>query len=996
MKKRSVTKSSKQPNNAWHSTVWRDRLLQRQNEATYYSLLQPFVSPPLATATPLAWKSRPGPNAESNLSKARRESDITRIMGRIDACETNGRVPRGAIQRVVNSERLEGSDVTLRTIYCVRNRRNELSRPTVSSTVSHPDFTPCQSDTPTYPFHNDDSSFDSLTSGEVDFSLCHTIGAADVGVLPGRKKGSTNEIRLLSEQAQATLLDDISECWAKIRTNPDDNMRLWELISIKKGVYGMEDAVISEQTIYSRCLRGNVTLVHSGQQSPIADLEPTLCVLLKMASRMGQHVSQSCCIRLANELIADTQYESVVSEWMLNNNYWRQKRHNLDAANYPPPTLGWGWLRGFRKRYPEISAQYVTNAKHYRVSWATYSNLNDMYTLVYQKFVDWGIAKLLDKAEWQDASGSVVPEEEAMGMKVYHSMEYPDRVITMDETGDNGNQSDDTGKKGEKVMTEKGIQPSSGASTSDTRWTVQGWTTLSGKAVIGVIIIKKSSMLDWNETYGFDPEADWVGDGEDEFLTGTLPTTDQLSDNIGPGKRYPGIHTCVFNGKKIPGKVFATASGSVTPQVLVEVLKHLDKLNVFPRGNGIPNPTLLVDGHPSRVHPHFVQYINNIKTDFKVDTSADHYWNVAFGLPHGTQLWQVADQPEENQVFKYHARVKKDNLRLHQELMSETPMIRRHHVIPIFNYAFERSFLVPKFVKKACARCGWLPMNRNCLLDDGIQRTKLRENGKYCGGAGPRGINDRAHTLAEFQCIKQGPNFTDRFNWYGPMTNQVFFNVIQKMERLEAQDLSLRERRKEQKEKQTAMLDVMKKITTGNLYQNGIVSANDPALIESMTYKYKTRVHDDLMKECRVYVAERKIYDAGSDLYVQYRAQLEEGVDFVLTQAEYETLLRYKWLAVSENRPLVSTLKVRGNSKQQNMEHKKKLWNRWKQSIDPAPPIKPTGFDEYWEPDVKVERNNEPTIMADNSVTPAVFPYQVTQDDDKYGFNNENGRQDAM
>ena len=137
----------------------------------------------------------------------------------------------------------------------------------------------------------------------------------------------------------------------------------------------------------------------------------------------------------------------------------------------------------------------------------------------------------------------------------------------MDETGDNGNQSNDTGNKGEKVIAEKGIQPSSGASTSDTRWTVQGWTTLSGKAVIGVIIIKKSSMLDWNETYGFDPEADWVGDGEDDFLTGTLPTTDQLSDNIGPGKRYPGIHTCVFNGKAIPGKVFATASGSVTPQV---------------------------------------------------------------------------------------------------------------------------------------------------------------------------------------------------------------------------------------------------------------------------------------------------------------------------------------------------------------------------------------------------------------------------------------------
>ena len=105
-------------------------------------------------------------------------------------------------------------------------------------------------------------------------------------------------------------------------------------------------------------------------------------------------------------------------------------------------------------------------------------------------------------------------------------------------------------------------------------------------------------MLDWNETFGFDPEADWVGGGEDDFLMGTLPRTDQLFNNVGPGHRYPTIFTCNFNGKAIPGKVFMTPSGSVTPQVLVEVLKHLDELDVFPHGNGMPNPTLLVNGHP--------------------------------------------------------------------------------------------------------------------------------------------------------------------------------------------------------------------------------------------------------------------------------------------------------------------------------------------------------------------------------------------------------------
>ena len=113
-----------------------------------------------------------------------------------------------------------------------------------------------------------------------------------------------------------------------------------------------------------------------------------------------------------------------------------------------------------------------------------------MYDLVYSLFIKWGLAVKLPEPQWQDAEGNQVPKEEALGSQVECQLTYPDRVLTMDESGGGGNQADETATRGNKVYGERdGPKPAQGKSTEDTSWTIQGFTTLSGKAVLFVIII---------------------------------------------------------------------------------------------------------------------------------------------------------------------------------------------------------------------------------------------------------------------------------------------------------------------------------------------------------------------------------------------------------------------------------------------------------------------------------------------------------------------------
>ena len=64
------------------------------------------------------------------------------------------------------------------------------------------------------------------------------------------------------------------------------------------------------------------------------------------------------------------------------------------------------------------------------------------------------------------------------------------------------------------------------------------------------------------------------------------------------GKRYPGGPTCTFQGVEVPCLTRWSKKGSITSEILVNILKMLDHLGVFDCSKG-SCPFLLLDGHGS-------------------------------------------------------------------------------------------------------------------------------------------------------------------------------------------------------------------------------------------------------------------------------------------------------------------------------------------------------------------------------------------------------------
>ena len=121
----------------------------------------------------------------------------------------------------------------------------------------------------------------------------------------------------------------------------------------------------------------------------------------------------------------------------------------------------------------------------------------------------------------------------------------------------------------------------------------------------------------------------------------------------GPGKYFPGGPRCTFRGINVPCYVTYSSKGSITSEILAEVLKWSDDMKVFPWDNNSPTPFLLLDRHGSRLEMPFLQYVNKPKAQVG---------SICIGCPNSTSLWQVGDSPEQNGCFKmYCSETKKEN-----------------------------------------------------------------------------------------------------------------------------------------------------------------------------------------------------------------------------------------------------------------------------------------------------------------------------------------------
>jgi hypothetical protein len=155
--------------------------------------------------------------------------------------------------------------------------------------------------------------------------------------------------------------------------------------------------------------------------------------------------------------------------------------------------------------------------------------------------------------------------------------------------------------------------------TTDLHYTVLPFVSGTGEAVMCAIIFKSEQEI-----------------GEILINWKTLPvktsTTEKESCEGGP--------TCLFQGKFIPCFYGTSPKASITTALLTEMLKYLDKLQVYDRK--VCEPFLLLDGHGSRMMLPFLDYVNN----------PNHKWRVCFGAPYATHLWQVGDASSLNGVFK--------------------------------------------------------------------------------------------------------------------------------------------------------------------------------------------------------------------------------------------------------------------------------------------------------------------------------------------------------
>ncbi len=548
----------------------------------------------------------------------------------------------------------------------------------------------------------------SLNPGPSSIEVSNSNNGSDTCGKPGRPKGTTiknsldlkRRIELASQDAAERFSEERKR--AKVKNTRAKRGVLTEIIEECKSLHGVpENCTIEPECIRSRAKRGNFSGGIAGNTSPMLAIEPYLVEMIRELEKMRVPISSRQGLALANSIISGTAYEKQVLEW--------KENHCVSSKNNPeqqPMVLGKGYWSGFMKRNKDlVKAKKGVKFDSKRADWCTYQNFELMYNEVYEAMVEAGIASKLDTPTWFDKSGNIVEEEgDAFGLQSKYILLRPDKLLFVDEVGSNTSQAKDGNIGGEKFLCSSGGRPQQRANTKDAHFTVLGFTTASGNAVMCCIIFAAKE-LDPLWVQGLDPFAEWEG-GELE-----------VRKNTGKGKRHPQGPVCTFKGKMVPCFCGCSETGSITSDLLAAMLQFMDDLNLFDRQDGI-NPFLLLDGHGSRFELPFLEYV----------TCKDHVWKVCIGVPYGTSYWQVGDSAGQNGCFKMALTKGKRNLVKKKESWGLEGTIEKTDIVGLVTYAWEHSFARQDTNKKAVAERGWGPLNYNILLNPEINSNKPSDN----------------------------------------------------------------------------------------------------------------------------------------------------------------------------------------------------------------------------------------------------------------------------
>jgi len=620
--------------------------------------------------------------------------------------KNDGRVPWGFAAKLLNEGRKTFPNLSRRTInnYVIKlqkerkigrsvtvdslsNDISSLTTPNGGAETSNHDNTEDSSHTDS----TDSDDSDSYSNFSNDENVHQNIG--------GRPKGSTVasslELKKRVDLAMEDAVNKLREAQAKSK-NTNERMKkgaLTEIISNTKAKYDLGDSItINPGSIRQRVKRNTVTSL-LGTKSPMLEIEPYIVSVITQLANMRVPITTKQGLQLCNSIIKGTKFASKVTEF---------QSKNLRSVT---KELGPGYWRGFLRRNKHlIAAKKAVKFDTKRAEWCTYSNLEEMYNEIYSHLVTSGLAVKHDEAVWRNAAGEVVLcEEDACGMKSCFELIHPEWLVFVDEVGSNTSQAKDGAVGGQTYLCTKDGRPQQRAATKDCHFTILGFTAASGDPIMCAIIFAAKTMKsEW--VLGFDPFVEWIGE------------ENNVEENMGEGKAMPGGPQVMFRGKNVPCFCCNSENGSITGDLLKEMLAAIDRLEVFDREEAGLNPFLLLDGHGSRFELDFLNYINEDETK----------WECCIGLPYGTSYWQVGDSSEQNGCFKMALTKAKQELVTKKNDAGLEFAINRTDIVGLVQQAWNASFARVKTNIKATASRGWGPkaLSYNALLHPEIIATK--------------------------------------------------------------------------------------------------------------------------------------------------------------------------------------------------------------------------------------------------------------------------------
>jgi hypothetical protein len=217
---------------------------------------------------------------------------------------------------------------------------------------------------------------------------------------------------------------------------------LTNIIKKETEKYGLEEVELKTNTLKGR-FRSKRSLYANGRGviSPMHRVEKLVVSMIPRRAAMRQPYTVQECLELANSLINKSVTQVELVQWkrkMLGRNF---KEENTGRVGLK------GWRNFVRRNKCYLSKGTVVRFDMKRDEWCKSQNFIQMYDVIYENLAQTGLAEKWEEEKMVDKEGNIVMDEEHMyGRPTKYNLTHPEKMIFVDEVGDNTSQANDGNK----------------------------------------------------------------------------------------------------------------------------------------------------------------------------------------------------------------------------------------------------------------------------------------------------------------------------------------------------------------------------------------------------------------------------------------------------------------------------------------------------------------------------------------------------------------------